>query len=206
MDIKFIKVKKRRNSDWSRGVKKISHQKFVFVFLCFVFLLGIIIGTLYMNKSGINLEENEFTLSKQNIETSKLEIFYRALYENGVIVLLFWIVGLSIVGVPILMFIIFSQGAFLGVSIWYILSIFGRVVGYKFIYAQFYFTTLINLFIMISLCFSAVELTYNVIRKNKDIKSEFIRHSTACILMTVVIFFSSFIEMYLCGLSQKIIL
>lgn len=205
MKIKFIKVRNRKNEIFTRKYKRITNLKMTFVLLCFLFLVGIIFGTIYAKKSDFLYNTDIDFINAQNCNISKTEIFYKALCQNVICVLFFWVTGLSALGVPIVLLMLFFEGASIGVTISYLLSIFGLARGYEFIYIVLYITTLINVFSIIRLCISSIELTDNLVRKNKDIKSEFVRHSSVCTVIMGAMIFSSYLEMYLGEIGKNIL-
>lgn len=214
MNIKFIKDKKQFLNSGRNGkgkIKKIYGKVLVILLLCAMFLIGVLFGTIYikskMNEDFIEVKNNLLN-NKELIdyEENKKDIFIESVCQNLIILILFWIIGLSIVGVPLLVFLIFFEGVSIGITISYILSYIGFWEGYKFIYVSMYITTLLNVFSMIVLCYSAIKVTFNIFRKNSDIKSEFVRHSAFCLLILIILVLSSFIEVYMGELGKNFVL
>lgn len=214
MNIRFIKGKDKKIRN-RRGIEKADRKnenKFIIIIvLCVVFLFGVLFGTLYLIN---DMEENSFKIEDNlldseriiEFEKDKKEIFVSSICQNLIILIFFWIIGLSVVGFPILIFYILFEGASIGITISYILLNFGFYKGYGFICISMYLTVLLNVFSMLILCYSAIKVTINVFQKSKDIKSEFLRHSTVCILSTIILFFSSIIEVYMGEIGKNFIL
>ena len=124
MNIKVIKKEKR-------VAKERSNIKLVY-FLCIIFLLGIIIGSIYLkNKISTDLFIESENLFK-NIDVAQTNynaksIVIESLIKNIVIIIGFWIVGLSIIGAPLLILYILFEGFSIGITISYIIYSFGRV-------------------------------------------------------------------------------
>ena len=205
MNIRFINIKNKSTRNLKRNIKALKGTYIVYVLLCAIFLLGIILGSLYVAKG--RLEDG--VIASIEMKTTKSDasekILYNSLWQNGLLILFFWIVGLSVIGTPILLFAIFLDGISIGITISYILSTFGLAKGYSFIYIILYVITIINVGVMIMLCQSAINVMYNIIGKNKDIKSEFVRHSGVCILMSIALVVSSILEMYMTQIGKNII-
>ena len=205
MNIRFISIKNKSTRNLKGNIKALKGTYIVYVLLCAIFLLGIVLGSLYVAKG--RLEDG--VIASIEMKTTKSDasekILYNSLWQNGLLILFFWIVGLSVIGAPILLFAIFLDGISIGITISYILSTFGLAKGYSFIYIILYVITIINVGAMIMLCQSAINVMYNIIRKNKDIKSEFVRHSGVCILMSIALVVSSILEMYMTQIGKNII-
>lgn len=204
MNIKFIKNKGKNNIS-RRNIQnsKIKPKKIIFLLFSVLFLVGIISGIMYfkniLDNNYFNDNPNilaDLDLSyKESIESSKL--FSQILIKNLKVLLFIWIVGLSILGIPILIFFIMYDGFSFGVSLSYILSTYGFYKGYSFIYSTMYLVSIINTISMIALCHSALKVTINILTQKSSIKKEFIRHSTVCVFMLILLVFSSLIELYL---------
>lgn len=205
MNIRFISIKNKSTRNLKRNIKALKGTYIVYVLLCAIFLLGIVLGSLYVAKG--RLEDGVITSIEMKTTKSDAseKILYNSLWQNGLLILFFWIVGLSVIGAPILLFAIFLDGISIGITISYILSTFGLAKGYSFIYIILYVITIINVGVMIMLCQSAINVMYNIIGKNKDIKSEFVRHSGVCILMSIALVVSSILEMYMTQIGKNII-
>ena len=205
MNIRFISIKNKSTRNLKGNIKALKGTYIVYVLLCAIFLLGIVLGSLYIAKGRVE----DGVIASIEMKTTKSDasekILYNSLWQNGLLILFFWIVGLSVIGAPILLFAIFLDGISIGITISYILSTFGLAKGYSFIYIILYVITIINVGVMIMLCQSAINVMYNIIRKNKDIKSEFVRHSGVCILMSIALVVSSILEMYMTQIGKNII-
>lgn len=205
MNIRFISIKNKGTRNLKGNVRNLKGTYIAYILLCAIFLLGIIFGSLYIAKG----QQGNSVITSVKMTTIKNDMLEKTLYsslcQNGLLILFFWIVGLSVVGAPILLFAIFFDGISIGITISYILATFGLAKGYSFIYIILYLTTIINVGVMIMLCQSAINVMYNVIRKNKDIKSEFVRHSGVCILMSIALIVSSILEMYVTQIGKNII-
>ena len=205
MNIRFINIKNKSTRNLKRNIKALKGTYIVYVLLCAIFLLGIVLGSLYVAKGRLEdgvIASIEMKTTKSDVSE---KILYNSLWQNGLLILFFWIVGLSVIGAPILLFAIFLDGISIGITISYILSTFGLAKGYSFIYIILYVITIINVGVMIMLCQSAINVMYNIIGKNKDIKSEFVRHSGVCILMSIALVVSSILEMYMMQIGKNII-
>lgn len=202
MNIQIIKNKSQKIRTRRKKYNKQNIKFPIIMCLCIFLIIGILIGTVYFKniannnffEENINVLENIDFANKDNINNKKL--FTGIILKNIVLLIFIWIIGLSILGIPLLIFIVLYDGFSLGVTISYILNTFGFYKGYTFIYSSMYLTTLINTAAMILLCNSAVKVTTNILKQKTNIKSEFIRHSLVCTLILILLIFSSIIEFF----------
>ena len=208
VEVKFMNIKVIKKE--KRVAKERSNIKLVY-FLCIIFLLGIIIGSIYLkNKISTDLFIESENLFK-NIDVAQTNynaksIVIESLIKNIVIIIGFWIVGLSIIGAPLLILYILFEGFSIGITISYIIYSFGIYKGYGLIYSSIYLPKVFSVLSIILLCNSAIEVTKNILKSKKDIKLEFIRHTTLCLITIILLIFSSFAEGIIGMVTQKIIL
>lgn len=206
MNIEIIKNKSQKIRTRRKNNRKQNTKKIIFIILSLFFLIGILIGAFYF-KGIVNnnfFEENPNILKDidftnfSNID--KKSMFFEILFKNSLLLILMWIIGLSVLGIPILIFIILYDGFSLGITISYVLNTFGFYEGYKFLYITMYLITLINTGVIILLCNSAVKVTLNILKQKNSIKSEFIRHSILSIIAMFLLIISSILEVFLVNL------
>lgn len=196
MNIKVIKSRNNYRENKIKEGKKTSIN-FTILFLCFTFLVGIFLGSIYCKvKADNNLFEDStyFVNETKDIDINEKDVLIDSLVKNLTVLILFWIVGLSIVGVPILIFYIVYEGFSVAIAIFYFLSMFGLNKGYYFAYSTMYITTFINTISIILLCNSAIRITKNILTQKSDIKAEFIRHSVVCLIILIFFIILSFNE------------
>lgn len=210
-----IRVISNKSKDLHRSnrqkTKKENYKNIVILFLCFTFLMGIIAGSVYFKFriSDEFLEENINFFEKSNIENlniDKKDVFIDSLLKNIMILVFFWIVGLSIVGVPILVFFVLYEGFSVAITIIYTLLMIGVSGGYGYIYSSMYITTLINVLAIIFLCNSAIRVTVNVLKHKSDVKTEFVRHSAVCLIVLVLFIISSLNEAFISEFCKEFII
>lgn len=129
-------------------------NKRINLFSIFIILLGIISGSIFL--IVLNNNDKEIVITKiidfmNIIDSNKINntlAFKNSLIENCIFVFLVWILGVSIIGVVINMFLVYLRGFILGFSI----SSFIIAFKYKGIIASFMYafpTSIINLIITI---------------------------------------------------------
>lgn len=129
-------------------------DKKVNLFTIFLIILGIISGTIFsiiIKNSDKEIVVNKISTFMNSINTNNinnLEAFKNAIIENGIYVILMWIMGLSVIGVIINTFLTYLRGFITGFTI----SSFIMIYKYKGILSSLIYvfpTTLINLLLTI---------------------------------------------------------
>lgn len=119
-------------------------------FTFFIILLGIISGSIFLvilkdsDKDIVISKISEFMFNVDSNKVNNLIAFKNAFIENSIYVVLVWILGLSIIGIVINIFITYLRGFITGFSV----SSFILAYKYKGILASFIFafpTCIINL-------------------------------------------------------------
>lgn len=104
--------------------KIIKRNKRIVLIICFIFLVGLICGSLYItilkNNDKIYILDkiNNFLLSNKKINLDdKMLIFRKSFCNNIIYFFSMWFLGISIVGIPIILIMIFFKSFVLGFSI-----------------------------------------------------------------------------------------
>ena len=93
----------------------ISNYQTIYLFLVIVFLVGTISGTLFLNKiSDTNKDiiltnlTNFFSNVEEGNVTNSREIFTNSIIFNFSYIFIIWLLGISIIGIPIVVFMVFA--------------------------------------------------------------------------------------------------
>lgn len=163
-----------------------------------IFLIGIVTGSIAFRIFIEDVSVKEMIIEKFNIiENSELtdrEIFKESISRNIKLLVLFWIVGVSIVGAPLLVLLCFYKGFTTAFVISSFLLKFGFVQGNIYIFEKLFLYYLFLIFTIILLTTSSVKVMINVLKYKKDIRLELVRHSIFTILGIILIIISSLIE------------
>ncbi|MFA5602711.1 MAG: stage II sporulation protein M [Bacilli bacterium] len=99
-------------------------NKKVYIFLFVLFIIGVIFGSLFITildnpDKTLILDQvsSFFDQIKNNTQLSFKEAFSNSVTGNMLYIVLIWILGLSIIGIPIILFMLFIRGFILGFSI-----------------------------------------------------------------------------------------
>ena len=187
------------NKKLNRGLAIIIPNKKVNTFIMFIIILGIISGSLFLvvliNTNNIN----------------NIEAFKNAFIENIIFVILVWILGMSIIGIIINIFMIYLKGFIIGFS----LSSFFLVYKYKGLLAAFIYafpTSIINILVCLLLGVYSVLFTINlwkiIFLKEKDynMKKFIKKYFLILILCIILILISSLTESFLVPSLLKLVI
>src|SRR5690625_4615047 len=95
----------------------------IYIFICGLFLMGIIFGAIVVNSMNFIQKENLFFYLTQFFEQTieqdaknHTTIFKNSYFFHLKYLLLLYVLGLSIIGLPILWILIFAKGLFIGLD------------------------------------------------------------------------------------------
>lgn len=155
--------------------KELSNRKIIIIIVLTIFLIGLLFGSLYItilnndNKKEIVNSVTGYINSFQNIKIGdRFQIFRNSLGKNSFFFFILWALGLSIIGIPIIIIMIFFKAFTIGFSIG---SIFG---AYKFkgiLYILIYLlegpiiTSIMTIILGIYSINISIRLVYNIFTK-----------------------------------------
>ena len=192
-------------------------DKKVNTFIMFIIILGIISGSLFLvvlKDTDHNLVIEKINTFFTNINTNNInniEAFKNAFIENIIFVILVWILGMSIIGIIINIFIIYLKGFIIGFS----LSSFFLVYKYKGLLAALIYvfpTSIINILVCLLLGVYSVLFTINlwkiIFLKEKDFNMKrFIKkYFLVLIICIILIIISSLTESFLVPSLLKLVI
>lgn len=192
-------------------------DKKVNTFIMFIIILGIISGSLFLvvlKDTDHNLVIEKINTFFTNINTNNInniEAFKNAFIENIIFVILVWILGMSIIGIIINIFMIYLKGFIIGFS----LSSFFLVYKYKGLLAALIYvfpTSIINILVCLLLGVYSVLFTINLWKiiflkeKNYNMKKFIKKYFLLLILCIILILISSLTEGFLVPSLLKLVI
>lgn len=205
------------NKKLNRGLAIIIPDKKVNTFIMFIIILGIISGSLFLvvlKDTDRNLVIEKINTFFTNINTNNInniEAFKNAFIENIIFVILVWILGMSIIGIIINIFMIYLKGFIIGFS----LSSFFLVYKYKGLLAALIYvfpTSIINILVCLLLGVYSVLFTINLWKiiflkeKNYNMKKFIKKYFLLLILCIILILISSLTEGFLVPSLLKLVI
>ena len=194
----------------------IKKQKQILVFTIFIFLIGLIIGSLFINFVNEHdklLLINQINTYFENIKSLSSEViginvFTNTLLNNYLQLLLIFALGISMIGVLVLIFILFFKGFTLGVTLSSIIlkyQIKGVLASFLYIFP----VVILNIFIYLFMSFFAVHVSIkflsSLIKKDKlNFKSFLGKYLLSFILSLICMLLCSLFEAFLSPLLLKL--
>ncbi len=163
-----------------------------------IFLIGIVVGSIAFRIMITDPDVKETIVEKfSDIEfenKNEVELFKTSITRNLKLLAIFWIVGISVVGAPLLILLCFYKGFTTAFVISSFLLKFGFINGNKYIFQKLFLYYVFLVFAIILLTASSVKVMINVLKNKKDIRLELVRHSIFTILGFLFLIISTFIE------------
>lgn len=187
----------------------------IYFLLVLLFIIGMVVGVIIVNSlpesESLNINEyinNSFNSIKDGNKLQDMQILKYSLNKNAVFVLIIWMVGLSFFGKYLLYFVIF----FLGISFGYTTS--SMFLGFNIGQSMLIFVSTIllqNIIIIptiLFLCEHGIKYHKEFI-KNKSIynlKHLLVKFTTCCLVSLLLLFISSFTEVYVSGKILNVVI
>lgn len=101
----------------------------IFLFIVILFLMGVIFGAIVVNSMSITQKEDLFYYLSQffgQILNGKVaennDLFAQSFLHNSKFIGLIWILGISIVGLPVILILLFIKGLVVGFTVGFLVS------------------------------------------------------------------------------------
>ena len=202
-----MKSKKRKNSEIKNAIlKHIYNNIKVYITLLIIFLIGLILGIIFINnmkqegQTEISSYITNFINSlKENNLIDKGALLKKSIKFNLLTAFLLWFSGSTVTGLPIVYALIGYRGFCFGYSISSIIACLGTKNGIIFCFSSMFFQTLLLIPSIFILAVSGINLYESIIRdrRKENIKLEIYRHTILTVIMSLILVVSSFIESYI---------
>ena len=212
MILKNNEAIKRKINFKKINIKKYINNKNFIIFLLSFLILSIIIGILfylYMNNDDKTYINNNIT----SYFTIKKSYDYLNLLKNSIInnignTTIIWLLGISIIGIPIIVFLFFSETFSIGFSLSaiigkYKLKGFIGIISYLFPSKILYILTLF-LITYFALRFSIQIIRYLFFKKDLDLRSYFKKYFKQLIIITILAITCSILDVFITPFMIKL--
>lgn len=189
--------------------KHVRNNMLSYIILIFVFAAGVTAGLLTVNAlSEAQSEEliNYFYGFVQLLKTQNIEntvILYQSLVSNLKIVLAIWFLGATVIGIPLIFFIIGLKGFILGFSIGFIIN-YTDVNGILMSSASILPKEIFIIPCLLGLAVSGINFSFLIIKSRTkrdysryNLKADFLAYSAVTLAFTVPIMLGVLAESYL---------
>ncbi len=173
--------------------------------ICIVFLIGTIIGVMFIN----NVDEGQKTQITQYLEnfTEALNTDYKidvgsllksSIISNLILAISLWFIGSTVIGIPIVYIIIGIRGFSLGYTISSIMITYTMWKGILFSICSLLLQNIILIPCIIALAVSGIKLYKSIIKdkRRENVKIQIARHTIFSSFIAALMVGASFIEVY----------
>ena len=199
-------IRKRQKSDFKDLILRHIYENFkLYLIVIIIFIVGIVAGVIFINNvNGDQATEiqnyiTEFINSlKQDYHIDTGLLLKKSLGDNLILIIAMWLLGSTVIGIPIVMGIVLFRGFCIGYSVSAIIATFGVQKGILFFAVTMLLHNLIFIPVIICMTISCIKL-YKSIMKDKrreNIKVEIIRHMLVSIMLGLLLIIAAFIESY----------
>jgi stage II sporulation protein M len=190
----------------------------IFLFIIVLFLMGVIFGAIVVNSMGITQKEDLFYYLSQffgQISNGKIaetnDLFFQSFFHNSKFIGLMWILGISIIGLPVILILLFLKGIVVGFTVGFLVSQMGWN-GFLLAFASILPQNLIIIPVFIIMAAFSVIFSIRMIKKQffkkygQPIMPFFKRYIVALLAAVIFISIASGIEAYMSPWLMKTII
>lgn len=173
----------------------------IYFIVCILFIIGIVVGAIYFRivANDVDIKEKliEGLVLTANNDLPRGEQILPVMLNNMKMLILYWIVGISVVGSPFLLVYCLIKGASLSFIISTIIFRFGFIEGNLYAFKNLFVHSCLNVFAIILLTVSSVKVSINALKNKKDIRLELVRHSIVSAISLIILGISAVIQTFL---------
>ena len=204
------------NKIMKKAKQSITNQKKKYLFLTTILIVGIISGIIFIffiSKEDKSLVKTELDTFFNHIKTNQinyLSVFRNSFFTNLLYLFIFWVLGISIIGVPIILFLLFFKGFIFGFNFSSIITNYGLKGILPGIFYQFpHQLLLLIFFVMIS--FYAINFSVRLFRvlflkENINLTQCFKRYNQIGIICVIGILLCSIFETFVMPILMNLFL
>ena len=172
--------------------------------LCITFIIGIIIGVLYIQKKNTTEISNINSYIKtliDNIKNShsinKIVLLLECLKNNCLFILLIWFLGCTIIGSFLVYLTCLYKGFSIGYTITAIILSLGAKNGIIFSLSTMLLQNIVLICAMFLVANSGIQLYVNIKKNCVNLKIELFKHTMIMLISLMLSIIASFIEVYI---------
>lgn len=195
-------------------LRYLKENMYVLIFVSLVLVIGIIFGSVMVNK----LPEQHNTLLAEELNfyfevldetpsVDRLNILKQSFFSNGQFILIAWLAGLTVIGIPVVIVMLFTRGVILGFTV-------GFIFNHTSFRGLFFAITaivphnlvIIPAFLLVSVAsisFSSVIFMKVIKNKSINIAPYFVNYGIMSIFILLGIGLASIIEAYIIPVILK---
>ncbi len=201
---------------WDKTFKKIHTNKRMLVFLFTLLFMAVLFGSFFATKLSTNdLEEIKssldtfFSMTKQN-KLNPLPAFFQSFGANMMFTIVIWILGISVIGAPLMIVLFFMKAFTLGFTIASMIKIYhlkGLLYSLIYIFPHQVINLLVFIFfIMFSMSLS-ITLSQALLKKKTVDFSKVMNRYVFILAITIgILIITSLLEIYLMPFLFRMVL
>ena len=199
-------IRKRQKSNVKDLIIRHLYDNFkLYLIVIIIFIIGIVAGVIFINNvNGDQATEiqnyiTEFiNLLKQDYHIDTGLLLKKSLSDNLILIITMWLLGSTVIGIPIVMGIVLFRGFCIGYSVSAIIATLGVQKGILFFTVTMLLHNLIFIPVIICMTISCMKLYKSIMkdRRRENIKIEIIRHNLISIVLSLFLVVASLIESY----------
>ena len=177
-----------------------------YLIVIIIFVIGIIVGVVFINNTnGEEIQEIQNYISnfinhlKEECRVDTGELLKKSLGDNLTLIIAMWLLGSTVIGIPIVIGIVLFRGFCIGYSVSAIIATLGVQKGTLFFFTTMFLQNLIFIPVIICMTISCIKLYKSIMkdRRRENVKIEIIRHTLISIMLGLLLVLAAFIESYL---------
>ena len=199
-------IRKRQKSNVKDLILRHIYENFkLYLIVIIIFIIGIVAGVIFINNvNGDQATEiqnyiTEFiNLLKQDYHIDTGKLLKKSLSDNLILIITMWLLGSTVIGIPIVMGIVLFRGFCIGYSVSAIIATLGVQKGILFFTVTMLLHNLIFIPVIICMTISCMKLYKSIMkdRRRENIKLEIIRHTLISIMLSLLLVVASLVESY----------
>mgnify|MGYP005803210281 FL=1 len=201
---------------WDKTFTKIHTNKRMLVFLFTLLFMAVLFGSFFATKLGQNdlneiktSLESFFTMTKQN-QLQPIQAFFQTFGANISFAIAIWILGISVIGAPLMIVLFFMKAFTLGFTIASLIKIYHmKGLLYSFIYVfphQVINLLVFTFFIMFSMSLSITLFQALIKKKTVDFSKIVNRYLFVLVFTVVILIITALLEIYLMPFLFRMVL
>ena len=181
----------------------------LYLIVIIIFIIGIVAGVIFINNVNNNVNGDQATeiqnyitefinLLKQDYHIDTGLLLKKSLSDNLILIITMWLLGSTVIGIPIVMGIVLFRGFCIGYSVSAIIATLGVQKGILFFVVTMLLHNLIFIPVIVCMTISCMKLYKSIMkdRRRENIKIEIIRHTLISIVLSLFLVVASLIESY----------
>ena len=177
-----------------------------YIIAIMLFVIGIMLGVIFINNANVSQVQEITTYIddflkaiKDNISIDKVALLKNSLISNLILVIFFWFMGSTVIGIPIVYGMLMYRGFCLGYTISSIIASLGFQSGLVFTLSSIFFQNILFIPSILALAVSGMKLHKSIMKdkRKENIKIEITRHTIFCTIILIFMMISAMLEVYI---------